>query len=166
MPFPWQPGMKITDSRLNEHLPVSVSKSATESRSSTVVTADAELALALSPGRWSVSVHVSYAGTATANSGIVAQWSLPAGMTLVGFRLVNGPAAGSSGSASVSMRASVNSATTSLEYGAGAGFAALEESGIIDVSAAGTFAFAWAKAAAGASAQVGIGSFLEARRIA
>ncbi|WP_234019733.1 hypothetical protein [Streptomyces sp. CNS654] len=111
-------------------------------------------------------MHVSYAGTSTANSGIVAEWALPAGMTLVGFRLVNGPAAGSSNSTSVSMRSSVNSASTGLEYGAGSGFAALEEYGLVDVTTPGVLAFAWAKAAAGSSAQVGVGSFLEARRIA
>ncbi len=126
MPFPWQPGMRLTDGRMNEHLPVTRTKSATEARTSTTVTADSELSLTLGPGTWDVHIWLAFAGTATADSGIVGRWGLSSGLSLSGFRMVQGPAAGSSGATSINMRSSVNSAGTSIEYGAGSGFGAIE----------------------------------------
>ncbi|MDT0306877.1 hypothetical protein RM780_07855 [Streptomyces sp. DSM 44917] len=166
-PFPWRPGMRVDDVRLNEHLPVTATKSATETRTSTTVTADPELVVALDEGTWDVRMRVSFAGTATVNSGVVVQWLLSTGVALVGFRLVQGPAPGSSGPSSVSMRASVNSATTSVEYGASASFATIEEACQVAVpSGGGTVTFGWGKAAAGAQAQIGGGSWINAHRVA
>ncbi|MER6603904.1 hypothetical protein [Streptomyces parvus] len=151
---------------MNEHLPVTRTKSATEARTSTSVVADSELVITLGPGTWDVHIWLAFAGTATANSGIVGRWGLSSGLSLSGFRMVQGPAAGSSGATSISMRSSVNSATTSIEYGAGTGFGAIEEWAVVVVPSSGTVTYEWGKAAAGANAQVGVGSYVHAHRIA
>ncbi|MEV1006135.1 hypothetical protein [Streptomyces sp. NPDC049881] len=162
------PGDLLYAEDLNAWLPYSLSKAVTEQRSSTSITADAELALTLPVGTYHVMMRISIASDSNvAGGGVQTRWSLTSGTTLMGFRHTSGPAPNTTSPSSQSARRSVNGVGTALAYGAGDGFTNLEEWARVSVpSGGGTVALLWGRATGGAWAQVGVGSDMTAIRVA
>jgi hypothetical protein len=161
--------MRITAGRLEEHTPRWISKSETEERTSTTsLTPDSELQVELDPGVWDVHMWLSVAGT-DGSGGVRTVWGLDSGMSLIGFKMVQGPAAPSTNRVETLMRTGVHSAGAAPVYGArqdASTFAAVEEWAVVQVSSTGILALEWAQQTLSTDgAWVGIGSFIRADRI-
>lgn len=168
MTFPPRPGTRVDDTLMAQFIPITVTKSATEARSSTTTVApDSELAVTLTPGTWDVTVKANYNVTAAGPQGIRTSWSLGAGLALGGFRMCQGPEAASTNRDSTLSKWANTTAPAMVQYGAGTNFAYFEEWAEVVATSSATLAFQWAQIISSANAcQVGQGSYIRAIRIA
>lgn len=151
----WRAGQRLDQAAMNLRGTRYVQKpSSTDRTSTTTVTADPHLALALDPGLWEVEIAIHYS-SASGAAGIRTAWALGAGVALLGTRGCMGPSPTSTDRASTQIRAIGTTASGEATYGHGSSLgspAGAIEFALVRVTTTGTVTLSWAQQTSNASA--------------
>lgn len=93
MPFPWRPGMLLTDERMNAGRPQMVLQEADLTMTSQTTLLDTDIVLpGVALATYTYQLLISLSAVQGANSGLAAAWSVPSGTSINRFTTSMAPA--------------------------------------------------------------------------